>query len=78
MLATIGWNKRSWREETMLELVVQRIEPNYHLDMFHDEKQKGNMSALVDAIKADISVGFIFGARMKYKRLMRALKDLEV
>ena len=78
MLATIGWNKRSWREESMLELVVQRIEPNYYLDRFYDEEQKGKMSGLVDAIKADISAGFVFGARMKYKRLMRALKDLEV
>ena len=78
MAGIIKWNTRSWREESMLELVVQRIEPNYHLDRFHDEEQKGKMSALVDAIKADISMGFIFGARMKYKRLMRALKALEV
>lgn len=78
MVGIVRWNKRSWREESMLELVVQRIEPNYHLDKFHDEEQKGRMSALVDAIKADISAGFIFGARMKYKRLMRALKALQV
>jgi hypothetical protein len=78
MVGIVRWNKRSWREESMLELVVQRIEPNYHLDKFHDEEQKGKMSALVDAIKADISAGFIFGARMKYKRLMRALKALQV
>ena len=78
MVGIVRWNKRSWREESMLELVVQRIEPNYHLDKFHDEEQKGKMSALVDAIKADITAGFIFGARMKYKRLMRALKALQV
>jgi hypothetical protein len=78
MLATIGWNKRSWREESMLELVVQRIEPNYYLDRFYDEEQKGKMSGLVDALKADLRAGFVFGARMKYKRLMRALKALEV
>ena len=78
IVGIVRWNKRSWREESMLELVVQRIEPNYHLDKFHDEEQKGRMSALVDAIKADISAGFIFGARMKYKRLMRALKALQV
>ena len=78
MLATIGWNKRSWREESMLELVVQRIEPKYYLDRFYEDEQKGKMSALVDAIKADIRVGFIFGARMKYKRLMKALKALDI
>jgi hypothetical protein len=78
MVATMGWNTRSWREESMLELVVQRIEPKYYLDRFYEDEQKGKMSALVDAIKADIRVGFIFGARMKYKRLMKALKALHV
>jgi hypothetical protein len=78
MAGIVGWNKRSWSEESMLELVVQRIEPNYYLERFYDEEQKGKMSALVDAIKADISMGFIFGARMKYKRLMRVLKALQV
>lgn len=78
MVATMGWNTRSWREESMLELVVQRIEPKYYLDRFYEDEQKGKMSALVDAIKADIRVGFIFGARMKYKRLMKAVKSLHV
>ena len=32
----------------------------------------------LDALKADLRAGFVFGARMKYKRLMRALKALEV
>lgn len=78
MLATIGWNTRSWREESMLELVVQRIEPKYYLDRFYDEEQKAKISGLVDAIKADLRTSFVFGARMKYKRLMRAVKSLQV
>jgi hypothetical protein len=56
----------------MLELVVERVEPEYGLDRFYDEEQKGKMSALVDAIKADIRIGFLLGARMKYRRLMKA------
>jgi hypothetical protein len=42
------------------------------LDRFYDEEQKGKISGLVDAIKADIHIGFLLGARMKYRRLMKA------
>jgi hypothetical protein len=78
MVGVVQWNKRSWREDSMLELVIERVEPDYKLECFQDEEQKGKMSALVDAIKADIGAGYILGARMKYKRLMRAVKSLEV
>jgi len=72
MAGIVRWNRRSWSEESMLELVVERVEPEYGLDRFYDEEQKGKMSALVDAIKADIRMGFLLGARMKYRRLMKA------
>ncbi len=78
MVGVVKWNTRSWSEESMMELVVERVDPEYGLDRFYDEEQKGKMSALVDAIKADIRVGFIFGARMKYKRLMKAMVALEL
>ena len=78
MVGVVQWNKRSWREDSMLELVIERVEPDYKLECFQDEEQKGKMSALVDAIKADIRAGYLLGARMKYRRLMRTLKALEV
>ena len=78
MIGVVQWNKRSWREDSMLELVVERVEPDYKLECFQDEEQKGKMSALVDAIKADIRAGYILGARMKCRRLMRTLKALQV
>lgn len=78
MMGTIKWNTRSWRDGSMLELVIERVDLDGRLEHLQDDEQKGVMSALLDAIKADIRSGFLLGARMKYRRLNRTLKTLEV
>ncbi|NDB61345.1 hypothetical protein EB001_23340 [bacterium] len=62
----------------MLELVIERVNLDDRLEHLQDNEQKGVISALLDAIKADIRSSFLLGARMKYRRLNRILSTLHV
>jgi hypothetical protein len=69
-----AYNKRIWHDESILELVITKIEPDYGFDkiaLCRDLILKARAHLIIEAIKTDTDNDFIVGAFAKYKTLMK-------
>jgi len=70
MRGSIRMNQRCWRDDPILELVLNKIPIDYMTEL----ENNGNIekrAMIIERIKEDIDAGFILGQRAKYRTLRR-------
>jgi len=76
MKGVFGYNKRVWRTEPLLELVLTKEDPYYGHDKIavcREPELKARAEYIIQAIKDDIEGGYLSISVIKYKTLMKHL-----
>jgi hypothetical protein len=76
MKGVYAYNKRGWRTDPILELVLTKVEPDYgynKIALCRDPDLKARAYLIINAIKKDTDNGSVLWSFAKYNTLMRHL-----